>query len=387
MKRPELLKQWTAQVGDQMGYLTNPEIRVLAEYSFGVAVTKDAGQNTVATFLAQLYDAKFNTIRQRLRELTYDATSKRGDDRREIDVTESFGALLRWVLSGWEDDHVVLALDPTYLGDRFVILSVSVVYRGSAIPVAWHVQRTDQRGAWHDIWINLLNAIATVLDEQVAQNRSVWLLTDRGLYSKRLFEAIVEQGWHPLMRIRTQGFYQSTSTDLDDDWQPLSDLATPGMDTWAASVTCFKGDPLPCTLMAQWDDMYDEPCLVVTNAAPQQATTGLYNYRMWIELGFKDLKHGGVRWEQTKMRHPDRVARLWLVLAIALIYLFQWGNHSDSPSESTSAFDRPDHASGLGLLKLGWLTVLTRLIRYVEQSFRPAFYHLYPYANLKVPPS
>lgn len=384
MKIPETLKDWTEVVGENMGYLSNPEISVLAEYSFGVAVTKDAGQNTVATFLAELQQAKFNTVRQRLRELTYDAETKRGSHRREIDVSESFQWILRWVLSDWQDDKVVLALDPTYLGDRFIILSISVVYRGSAIPVAWHVQPTYQQGEWHDIWLRLLDAIAAPLDEQVAHNRSVWLLTDRGLYSKRLFEAIVEHGWHPLMRIRTQGFYQPVT---GDDWLALDDLPTVGMDSWSETVVCFKNDPLPCTLMAQWDAIYDEPCLVVTDVPPHQADMGLYAHRVWIELGFKDLKRGGIRWEQTKMRHPDRVERLWLVLAVALLYLLRLGNDVERESESTSALDRPNHPGGLGLLKLGWVTLLARLIWRAERAFLPSFASLYPYANLKVLPS
>ena len=139
--------------------------------------------------------------------------------------------------------------------------------------------------------------------------------------------------------------------------------------------------------MAQWDEIYDEPCLVVTDVPPHQAKIGFYAYRMWIELGFKDIKRGGVRWEQTKMRHPDRVERLWLVLSIALLYLLRLGNEVERDSHSTSALDRPDHPGGLGLLKLGWVTLLARLIWRVEQSFLPHFSSLYPYSNLKVLPS
>jgi len=39
-----------------------------------------------------------------------------------------FAPLLRWIVSRWSSPQMVLALDVTYLGSRFMICSVSVVY-------------------------------------------------------------------------------------------------------------------------------------------------------------------------------------------------------------------------------------------------------------------
>jgi hypothetical protein len=40
---------------------------------------------------------------------------------------------------------------------------------------------------------------------------------------------------------------------------------------------------------------------------------------MWIEFGFRALKGLGWRWERTRRTDPDRVARHWLVLAVATL--------------------------------------------------------------------
>ncbi|MEM7133975.1 MAG: hypothetical protein AAF702_47215 [Chloroflexota bacterium] len=49
--------------------------------------------------------------------------------------------LVTWVLSWWSSDEkrLALATDASSLGKRFVVLAISIVYRGCAIPVAWIV--------------------------------------------------------------------------------------------------------------------------------------------------------------------------------------------------------------------------------------------------------
>jgi len=43
---------------------------------------------------------------------------------------------------------VVLALDATTLGQRFVVLALSMFYRGCTIPVAWTVLPTGEKHIW-----------------------------------------------------------------------------------------------------------------------------------------------------------------------------------------------------------------------------------------------
>ncbi|HEY7033017.1 MAG TPA: transposase [Thermomicrobiales bacterium] len=56
-------------------------------------------------------------------------------------------------------------------------------------------------------------------------------------------------------------------------------------------------------------------------AAGDPAAVGVlwYGLRMWIEVGFRALKGLGWRWERTRRTDPDRVARHWLVLAVATL--------------------------------------------------------------------
>src|SRR5690606_36342949 len=104
--------------------------------------------------------------------------------------------LLRWILRSWQDERVILAMDATYLKDRFIILAISVVVNGCAIPVAWHVRRADACGEWNPIWYQLFDQIAPILSDY-----EVYMLADSGLRSKAVFERVKAYGWHCVMRI------------------------------------------------------------------------------------------------------------------------------------------------------------------------------------------
>ena len=56
-----------------------------------------------------------------------------------------FRALLAWIVGSWSGRQMALALDATTLGDQFVVLAISVVYRGCAVPVAAHAWIVDGR--------------------------------------------------------------------------------------------------------------------------------------------------------------------------------------------------------------------------------------------------
>lgn len=46
---------------------------------------------------------------------------------------------------------------------------------------------------------------------------------------------------------------------------------------------------------------------------------------MWIELGFRALTGVGWQWQQTRRTEPTRVARHWLVLAVAMLWVLAYG--------------------------------------------------------------
>ena len=107
MTRSETLWQWTKCVSRNMPELTGSQARLLAWWSYGIALTGSCGRLTVATFLGLLRAEKVANIEQRLYEWCLDAEEKEkgGRQRRELDLAVCQVALLRWILRLWVGTH------------------------------------------------------------------------------------------------------------------------------------------------------------------------------------------------------------------------------------------------------------------------------------------
>src|SRR6266545_3972935 len=136
MPRHPGLSQWHQIVSTYLPDLSQPQVTVLALWSLGIVLAQNCGLTTVAVLLAYLLDCGERSVRERLRDWYRDGPhkcgTKRGDKRRSLDVPKCFPALLRWVLA-WsppECRQLALAMDASTLGQRFTILTISVVIRG-----------------------------------------------------------------------------------------------------------------------------------------------------------------------------------------------------------------------------------------------------------------
>lgn len=329
MAHSERLSQWIAIVSKQLPELTRAQARELGCYSYGMVMTGRCGQTQVGDYLARLEHESWSNVRQRLREWTYDAADKAGTHRLEVQAERCFAPLLRWVLEWWTPDqpYLVLACDASNLRDCFIVLSISVIYRACALPVAWQIIAANTPGSWQPIWLKLLARLAPA----VPAHWQVLVLSDRGLYAKWLFLAIVAHGWHPLMRIHTQGKFRLSPQHR---WRQLKALVKRKDEIWAETVTCFRNThgQLACTLLANWTAGHAEPWLLLTDLPPAQAQLSWYAMRAWIECSFKDVKRGGWHWEQSKMTRPKRAERLWLVMSVATLWVLSVGGEADAQS-------------------------------------------------------
>ena len=78
---------WTAMVSTQMSHLSQPQVRVLALWSDGMAMTRSCGRLTVATVLALLVGQKVATLAQRFSAWCGEASHNAGTTRQALEVT------------------------------------------------------------------------------------------------------------------------------------------------------------------------------------------------------------------------------------------------------------------------------------------------------------
>ena len=192
MSRHPQFTSWNQVLKSHFGNFPASVIAVLALYSFGMILAQACGLTVVVGFLVQHFGFACHAVRKRLREFYLDADDKSGTKngikRRDFDITTAFAPLLRWILSLWTGQHLPLAIDVTNLSDRFHVLCVSVVVRGTALPVAWKVFHGGHKEPWNPAWMQLL----AHLKAAVPPDWTVVVLSDRGLESPELFQAIVD---------------------------------------------------------------------------------------------------------------------------------------------------------------------------------------------------
>lgn len=180
---------------------------------------------------------------------------------------------------------MVLVLDATSLGERWTILSISVLIRSCAIPLAWKVLGGHEKGSWRPHWEGLLKH----LQGSFPADWQVVVLADRGLYARWLFQAICACGWHPFLRLNLGVKARVVGEETFDwigRWVPTSGTS------WKGSVECFAGKAsrLTCTLLMHWEAGYEHPWAVLTDLEPEQAEGSWYGMRSWGETGFNDAE-------------------------------------------------------------------------------------------------
>ena len=322
MTSQEQVCQWEQMVSSHLPQLSKPQVSVLACWSFALVLLKSVGMTQVSVWLALMLGGKMGAWRQKLREWCYEAVDKKGEQRAQLEVAMCFAPLLAWIVSWWQaqESQLVLVLDASARGAQLTLLSVSVVYRGGAIPVAWHLLPTGAAGAWEPLWEEMLAPVAPALPA----SWQVLVMADRGLYSRDLYEAIRQLGWHPFLRLNLQGTAKQVGRD---DYQPLRSFIPADGTVWSGRVSCFQSQRQlrATTLLAVHVPGYQESWVVVTDLEPQQARLSWYAMRFWIEVGFKQGKRGGWQWQHSKMTDPRRVERYCLVMAVATLYTVSQG--------------------------------------------------------------
>lgn len=389
MKLNQHLKDWKQIVSYRFPQLSLPQVSGLATWSFGMVMTQSSSLTRVSTLIAKINQESENTVRQRLKEWYKEgkAKAKVGNKRVSLEVKDCFGSLLKWIvdLLPQTTQELPIALDATSIGQNFTVLSINVLYRSCGIPIAWKVVKATEKGSWKPYWQELLSS----LKEIVPTDWNVIVLSDRGLYADWLYQQIVDLGWHPFLRINHQGQFLDRTQSLVSDrdrWIPLAIVVPSTGTSWSGEISCFKTNPIDCTLLARWDEGYADPWLILTDLKPTQGNVLWYGFRSWIESSYRDVKSDGRARQRTRLRNPERAERHWLAMAVALLWMVTLGGESETQSDESLIFEQKKSSSTnltrqVSCFLNGLLTVLARLLN--GQSIPLGRLHPIPFKNFQ----
>jgi hypothetical protein len=163
-------------LADHLPHLRPAQRRGLALWVCGAILAHSACQSAVLAALLLPARSGYHALRQRLREWLYDGVDRAAPCATEIAIEHCFAPLLRWVLAWWRGGELALAIDATARGERIVALVVSVLYRGSALPVAWVILPGNAPGPWLGPILRLLRRLRPAGPAGL----TVLVLADRG---------------------------------------------------------------------------------------------------------------------------------------------------------------------------------------------------------------
>lgn len=333
MRFPRELYQIEEQITQQLPTLRPAHALGLALWVYGTVLAKSACLTAILVELARFLSR--DAARQRLREWLKDGRDKARPCDAQVELARCFEALLRWVINWWQNSTTLpLAIDAVSHQDRVVALVISVLYRGCAIPVAWHIVPAQAKGAWMPHILALLDHLAPA----IPAGWRVLVLVDRGLWSPELWRHLRQRQLHPLLRlndgiaVRPAGRKRSVT--------PAQLVPAQGRG-WVGEADVFGEQARQTgTLVIIWGVGHKERWVLLTDLAPRAVGHSWYGLRMWIELGFRALKSMGWQWQKTRRTEPGRVARHWLVLAVATLWVLGCGTREEDAEQLLTTPDR-----------------------------------------------
>jgi hypothetical protein len=213
---------------------------------------------------------------------------------------------------GEQGQRLYLVLDTSVLWNRYCLISLSVVCGGRALPLLWKVIEHASASVRWQQYRGLLRLAARVLAEQ-----EVVFLCDRAFPCQCLLQWLHQQRWQFVLRLKANTVVQGARRCAT----AVGQLNCPqGEALFYQQVQLWTQPSTPLNLVIAHPLAEQHPWYLITNQPPTLQTVWDYAQRFSIEQLFLDSKSGVFQLEGSRLRQPQRLERLYLVVAIAVLF-------------------------------------------------------------------
>ena len=234
------------------------------------------------------------------------------------------------------------------LWNRFCIIHLSIVCGGRAVPFLWKVLEHKSSTVAFREYKLMLN-----LAQRLLSNHSdIMLLADRGFGNHELVNWLQNSAWHYCLRLPcdvTLHGARRHPIELKYLYPPKSEAV------FYHRVGLWLDGELRCNIVLANVKGVKEPWAVITDEEPSLQTLWQYALRFRIEELFLDSKSGAFQLEESRIRDRHALERLYLVVALALLFATAHGMTVQLNGLRTQV--DPHWKRGLSYLKIGlrWL--------------------------------
>jgi hypothetical protein len=240
-------------------------------------------------------------------------------DNAAIRPAVRFRRVAQQLLASAAQRPVTLVVDASKVGAGHQLVQVALAQHGRTLPIAWE-------------WVSYAKGVVATATQLALFKRvqgllpdaaQVMLVGDAGFSSVKVLQQLEAWGWHYVLRQKGSSRLQRAGAIADERLDGL--VTGPGQQVWLPDVKFTAQWQHPTNVLAVWQTGYAHPWLLTTNLPSAYRARQAYARRMWIEEMFGDWKDHGWDLESTHLRHPDRLSRLLLALALLYVWLMLWG--------------------------------------------------------------
>jgi hypothetical protein len=305
-----VLYQWKEEIAKRLPCLNGWQVENVGLFSLGIMCAESCQQQQVARQVAT--GEKVESCARRWRRFLNNA---------KFPLRAFFKQWTAWVVSQLPANELYLLVDETKLQDRLTVMMVGVAWEGRCLPLAWRCYPANCRAAYPaEGQVELIAELLRAVQAGLPATQKVIVLADRGIGSSPdLCRAVAVMGWYYLFRVTSM-----TKICTDEGDFTIAKLVQAGEQVTKTGLVFKQRGLLPATAHALWTPGYEQPWALVTN---DPTLTGFaYAQRNWQEQCFRDLKSGGWQWADSRITHPDHMANLLVLLALAYVWSLALGS-------------------------------------------------------------
>ncbi|MFQ6059503.1 MAG: transposase [Anaerolineae bacterium] len=259
-----------------------------------------------------------------------------------------------------------LIIDSSAAGRYCQMLMVSIGYRRRALPLTWKVRRGQKGNFKAGDHQEVLDRAAEFLPAEAL----VVLVGDGEFGYPARAEDARQRGWEFVLR----------ASEDDVIWiegEPFSlreFSVGPGESLWLEDALWTHQRWGPVNVLVTWNEREKAPMYLVSSFPLPEETSYWYRRRPWIETLFRDDKSMGFHLHLSRLRHPERMARLLLAVALAYLWMMYLGTLAvlGGLQRLVDRSDRRD--CSFFTIGCEWLRRLLKLDKHIPVGFCP-----YPY--------
>ena len=278
----------------------------LALLVIGIIAAKHGAPAQIARALRRLRlsPAQAESLERRIRRLENDP---------EITAEICVHPFARWHLRYGKPQRLWLIVDATTQEDRVVLLTISVWYRGRALPLVWTIWEANTPLTGKRFW-ERVEALLTVLEGILPVQVPVIIMADRAFGTPAFIDLVTRRGWQYIVRV--QG--QTLCCDRVGRVRRVSELAADKHQRGKMSGSVFKkAGWREANVVVYQGNSHQAPVCLVSNLPLDWRIYVYYRRRFGIEAGFRDYKSHGWEWEQGQVTDLAHMQRLLVGMALA----------------------------------------------------------------------